>query len=222
MISPPVPPSSMKPNALLSRLRPPLAALGLLFLAGCSFLPAPKPDPTRYYVLTGALPAAAPAPRDEHALVLGVKRIEIAPYLNGKDIVVRTAGNEITYNSFARWAEPLATSISRALTGRLAAADHVDRVYAQPFPFEVTRDYDVGIRVLRCEGERRADGKTVASLAAVVEVTEAKIGGAVVLRKTFVAPETPWDGRDFGALAQTLSDGVAALAADVAGTLPTK
>lgn len=190
--------------------------------SGCSLLPEPKTDPTRYYVLTGPALESAPEARTGPGLVLGVKRIEIAAYLNGKDMVVREAGNEIAYQSFARWAEPLTSSISRAVAGRLAGSDKVARVYPQPFPFEVARDYDVAIRVFRCEGERKTDGGTVASFSALVEVTEAKAGGAVVLRKVFAAPETAWNGKDFGALAAALSEGVSALGAEVAAALPAK
>ncbi len=187
--------------------------------SGCSLVPAPKADPTRYYVLTGQ-PADAPRPdKVAGALVLGVKRIEIAPYLNGKDMVVRERGNEIVYQSFSRWAESPATSITRAVAGNLARAETVERVHVQPYPFEVARDYDVSIRVFRCEGERK-EGGAVASFSALVEVTEAKAGGAVVLRNVFTAPEAKWDGKDFGALAAALSEQIAALGAEVVSALP--
>jgi uncharacterized protein len=210
-------------SSLLSRL----SVLGLLSavvlgVTGCSLLPEPKADPTRYYVLTGQPVAEELAPKVEGALVLGVKRIEIASYLNGKDMVVRETSNEIAYNSFSRWAEPLTTSIGRAVSGRLASSPKVTRVYAQPFPFDVERDYDVSIRVMRCEGERTAAGELTASFSALVEVTEAKTGGAVVLRKLFTAPAAKWDGKDFGALAAALSDSVAALGAEVVAALPAK
>ncbi len=200
-----------------------VSSLGLLMLTGCSILPAPKTDPTRYYVLTSPSSTEAAAPdRAEGTLVLGVKRIEIVPYLNGKDMVVRERGNEITYNSFARWAEPLTASISRALVGSLVQSDKVSRVYAQPFPFEVPRHYDVSIRVVSCEGEREAGGGAVVRFSAQVEVTEAKAGGAVVLRKEFVAPAAEWNGTDFGTLAAALSESINALGADVVAALPAK
>lgn len=195
------------------------AAAGMLILAGCSIVPEPQGDPTRYYVLTGQSADAPRAEKTDGALVLGVKRIEIASYLNGKDMVVREGGNEIVYQSFSRWAEPLATSITRAVAGNLARAETVQRVYAQPFPFEVERDYDVAIRVFRCEGERK-DGKAWASFSALVEVTESKPGGAIVLRKVFTAPETEWNGKDFGALATAISEQVGALGAEIVAALP--
>ncbi len=194
----------------------------VVLLAGCSLVPKPQSDPTRYYVLTGDASAGAVdgGAAEAGSLVLGLKRIEIAPYLDGKDMVVREGGNEIAYQDFARWAEPLTTSIGRELVGSIARADKVGRVYAQPFPFDAERDYDVSIRVLRCEGEKKKGGKAVASFSALIEVTEAKPGGALVLSKEFVAPEAEWDGRDFGELATALSAAVDALGAEVVAALP--
>jgi uncharacterized protein len=210
------------PTAFLRRRLVVLCVLSaaLLGLAGCSLLPAPQSDPTRYYVLTGGTPGEARPEKTAGALVLGLKRIEIVPYLNGKDMVVREHGNEIAYQSFSRWAEPLNASIGRTLIGRLSSAETVSRVYTQGFPFDVERDYDVAVRVLRCEGEHLESGKYVSSFSAVLEVTEAKAGGAVVLRKVFTAPAGEWNGKDFGRLAAALSDAVGALAAEVVGALP--
>lgn len=205
---------------LIFPFRLPLIGLCLLVVSGCTLLPAPSSDPTRYYVLSGASLDQTRPTKAEHARVIGLKRIEITPYLNGKDLVVREAGNEITYHSFSRWAEPLATSIGRVLADRLEASANVARVYAQPFPFEVARDYDLAVSVVRCEGERRADGRAVPSLVAVIELTEAKAGGAVVHRKTFIAPAQSWDGKDFGALAAALSEGVAALGVELTQLIP--
>ena len=196
--------------------------LGLLMQAGCSFLPEPKADPTRYYVLTGPAvdePGARPV---AGAFVVGMKSVQVAPYLTGKAMIVRNATNEIAYQEFARWAEPLDVGVGRMVAARLVASDKIKRLYSQPFPFDAERDYDVRVEVLRCEGEHKADGKTVASLACLVEVTEAKTGGAVVLRKVFTAPEAAWDGKDFSRLAQLLSDAVGAVGAEVIAALPAK
>lgn len=202
-----------------------LAAATVLWLTGCSLLPQPQEDPTRYYVLTGDTAvgrAQAAAARKTGSLVIGVKRVDVVPYLNGKDMVVREGGNEIVYQNFARWAEPLATGVGRVLAENLARADKVGRVYAQPFPFEVERDYDIAVRVLRCEGDRDAAGKFSAKFSALVEVTQSKSGGDVVIRKVFNGTAADWDGRDFGKLAAALSEQVGALGAEVVTALPAK
>ena len=207
-------------------LRSGLLAAGLGFAmfmqAGCSFLPEPKADPTRYYVLTGPAFDEPGVRQVAGAFVVGLKSVQVAPYLNGKAMIVRNATNEIAYQEFARWAEPLDVGVGRMLAARLVGSDKIKRVYPQPFPFDVERDYDVRIEVLRCEGEHKSDGKIVASLACVVEVTEAKSGGAVVLRKVFTAPEAAWNGKDFSRLAQLLSDAISTVGAEVIAALPAK
>ena len=198
------------------------SGLGLLLLSGCSIFPTPQADPTHYYVLT-APSFADPGPaRSETALRIGLRRVEVVPYLAGKAMIVRNAANEITYQDYSRWAELPAAGIERLVTARLQSSPKVGRVYLQPFPFDEKRDYDVGVSVLRCEGERRADGKMVVSFVCTVEVTEARPGGSVVLRKTFTAPEAAWDGKDFSKLAQLLSDATAALGEEIVGALPSK
>ena len=205
----------------------PAALAGVFwFSAGCSIVPEPTVDPTRYYVLTApsaaiSNAAAATAPAAD-ALVLGLRNVTIAPYLNGKAMIVRNAANEIDYEDFARWAEPLQTGVNRFLALELTRSARVKRVFTQPYPFDAERTYDVSIEVLRCEGARKAGGATVASFEARIEITEAKPGGAIVARTFFTAPETAWDGRNFSALAQALSEGVAALGREVVAKLPAK
>ena len=76
-------------------------------------------------------------------------------------------------------------------------------------------DPEFARRLLRMIEERGLSPRLV-----TIEVTESKPGGAVVVRKTFVAPQTEWDGKDFGKLAQLLSDSVAALGDEIVGSLP--
>jgi ABC-type uncharacterized transport system auxiliary subunit len=213
-------PSFLKKTRILGVLL--LAVIGLLGQTGCSLLPEPQADPTHYYVLAGPAFADPGPARAEGALRVGLRRIEVVPYLGGKAMIVRNSANEITYQDYARWAEPPASGIERIVMARLQSSPKIGRVYLQPFPFDEKRDYDVGVSVLRCEGERTADGKLAAGFACTVEVTEAKTGGAVVMRKTFTAPQAAWDGKDFAKLAQLLGDAVAALGEEIVGALPAK
>lgn len=213
------------PRLLALRLaRPAAARAGLSLLAasallsGCSFFPRPAPDPTRHYVLTGPAPAAVNAAARQGTLKVGLRSVQIAPYLDGKAMIVRRGENEIDYRDYARWAEPLATGINRMLVARLHVSDRVDRVFPQPYPFDVARDVDVSVSVLRCEGRIRPDGKAVISFTCAVEIVRvadkpgATGGGQVLFREVFEAPETPWKDGDYAALAAGLSEKVAQLA----------
>jgi uncharacterized lipoprotein YmbA len=154
--------------------------------------------------------------------------VQIAPYLDAKSMIVRRGDNEIDYRDYARWAEPLANGINRMLVARLHVSDRVARVFPQPYPFDVTRDVDVSVSVLRCEGRVLPDGKAVASFMCAVEIVRvgdkpgAIGGGEVLLRKVFEAPETEWREGDYAALAAILSDDVAKLADTIIAALPAK
>lgn len=194
-----------------------LAGLALIGLGGCQIIPDPAPDPTRFFVLTG--PSLAQAEGAQLGpLTIGLKSVTLAPYLRGRSMLLRAGDHELTYNDYARWAEPLDQGISRILQGRLLVAPAVGRVYAHPFPFDRPRDFDVAVSIVRCEGVREG-GMTVARLAALIEITRVA-DGSVVTRRVFAAPDIPWDGRDYAALAAGLSTSVERLASALIADLP--
>lgn len=196
-------------------------ASGLLLLDGCNVIPPVQPDTTRYYVLSGPTVAPTPSQPANGTLRLGLRPVEIAPYLRRGSLVVRASDNEVAFANDARWAEPLEQEIGNALRQRLLAAPGVMRVLVPPFPFEPVRDFDISVQVLRCEGAREGGG-AVARFAAVIEISTGGVDAQVVTRKTFVAPDAAWDGKDFARLAALLSDAVAALSQDVVALLPEK
>lgn len=196
------------------------AVLGLL-LAGCNIIPAPTADSTRYYVLAVPKLGEAGTQPITGALRLGLKNVELAPYLKKGSLVVRTGENEVSFPNDARWAEPLEQEILHTLRSQLLAVPTVGRVFTQPFPFDEKRDYDVSVRILRCEGVLAKGGKGGAQFAATVELTRSGPAGEVMARKRFVAPDVAWDGKDFGQLAAELSAAVGALSQEVVATLPT-
>ena len=198
------------------------SAVCLLLLAGCNVIPPPQADSTRYFAL------ASPALDDSTArptlgtLRLGLKAVDVAPYLKKGLIVVRRGENELVYNEFARWAEPLEASIARALRARLLADAKIGRVFAYPFPFDQERDFDIAIGIVRCEGVQSTGSGAVARFVATLEITSAGAVSEVVVRQTIAMPDVVWDGKDYAALARALSDDVAALGQEVAAALPEK
>lgn len=196
---------------------------GGLFLAGCNIIPPPTADATRYYVLTGPVIGAAGSQPIAGALRLGLRNVELAPYLKKGSLVVRTGDNEVVFPTEARWAEPLEQEILHTLRSQLLAAPSVGRVFVQPFAFDEPRDFDVSVRVIRCEGvQTAAGGRPSVRFAANVEVTRSGAAGDVVARRRFVAPDMAWDGKDYAQLAARISAAVAALSEDVIGVLPAK
>ncbi|MDR1282770.1 MAG: PqiC family protein [Opitutaceae bacterium] len=211
----------------LPRLLPLLACLAafavvaLAFaVAGCSIVPGARPDPTRYYVLAvpGQFPASASLAGKSDALAVGLRHVQIAPYLDHREIVLRVGPNETVYQPYARWAEPLGAAIQQQIALRFLRSGKISRLLPEPFPFDTRRAVDVSIRVTRCEGLRKPDGRMVASFAAVIETSD-PASGTILSRQGFSAPEIPWDGRDFAALAGALSESVARVSDALLATL---
>ncbi len=217
--SKPTPPSSRSRRVGLATL----GALLALGLAGCSLFPEPRVDPTRHYVLDGSEALAPEAASGRGSLKVGLRTVRVVPYLDGKAMIVRLGENEIDYRDYARWAEPLSVGVGRLVRARLLASDRVARVLPQPFPFDVARDVDVEITVLRAEALVRADGTRVVSLRCTLEILRAAEGpgaGEVLHRETFVAPEVPWTEGDYAGLARGLGEAAARLADRVTEALP--
>lgn len=191
---------------------------GLLGLAGCSVVPEPQADLTRYYVLTGEPGASAEAP-DRAGLKLGLRNVTLPPYLDKGSIVIRRGENELAYNDYARWAEPLSAGIARLVREQLLAGPRVGRVFTEGFPFDQERDYDVAITIHRCEGVRQGE-VTLARFAAVIEITAPSAEGKLIVRRVCGPIETPWDGRDYGALVRALSEAVGTLGGEILAALP--
>ncbi len=202
-------------------LAPCAAAAALGLLAACNVVPPATDDPTRFFVLSDPAPPAAEAPAPGAARI-DLRSVRLESYLRRKEMVVRTGANEVEFRDYRRWAEPLDAAIGRVLRQRLLEAPGVAQVYAEPFPVDQERDYDVAVDVRRCEGSVDASGRGSASFSATLEISTGGPNPHVVARKLFTAPAGSWDGRDFGQLASLLSADVAALGQEVAADLPPK
>ena len=200
-----------------------LPVLGILMFcaAGCSLLPPPAADPTKYYVLTDRETtdtSHTPSPEAVHLVLRG---IELPGYLRStRAMVVRDGLNEIRYLDYARWAESLEQGLGRVLKSELLLqSDKVASVEPVGLPSDFHRTYDVSVRVHLCEGGVISGSHKVAKFSASYEIISMETKH-VVAHKTFSAPDAPWNGDDFSALAHLLSEEAAALADDIAANLP--
>jgi uncharacterized lipoprotein YmbA len=192
----------------------PVLALGLLAATGCSLLPEPKPDPTRYFVL--ASPEAVPAEPGTAAVWL--RPVEIASYLRSRPIVVRRGENEIAFRDLARWGEPLDLGVGRVLREELLARGVAAGVGAAPRADVPPAEFVVAVRVLACEGT--ADGNVL--FRAVWEISRGGAATGTVGGGEYRATGLRWDGKNEGSLVGRLSTAVGGLAAEIAAALPKK
>lgn len=125
-----------------------------LMLAGCSSVLSPKPDPSRFFVLTSFNQSVQPPvimPDSGIALVVG--RPQYPSYLDRPQMVTREGGNEIRINEFNRWAEPVPQAMTRVLADNLGYLLDTDRIGAFPLMGVFKRDYTIQLLFFNFEGE---------------------------------------------------------------------
>jgi uncharacterized lipoprotein YmbA len=125
-----------------------LVAIGLA-LVGCSPL-APRPDYTKFFVLTPITYSSNPAPAKSN-LALGVGPIDFPGYLQRTQVVTRTEPNQIELSPIDRWGEPLDKNFKRVLSENLAQLLNTYRIEEYPWNHETKVDYQIAIQVLNFE-----------------------------------------------------------------------
>lgn len=195
-----------------------LLALGLFALPACSLLPEAAPDLTHYHTLS--LPPAVESanPDNKGSLNIALRKVDVSPYLAKGLLVVRTGDNEVLFDDYARWAEPLEAAIARNLQACLQNKPGIARVSIPPLRFDGARNYDLIIRVLRADGLRES-GSATTRFVAVIEVHSAGAGSGLLAQRNFTAPPLAWDGKDYNSLANALSSSVQLLADEITSML---
>lgn len=145
----PTRPSVARSRAAARRDRTALTLAVALVASGCSLLRGPSTTPTTFFVLSSiAQPGQIPAGRP---LALGLGPITLPPYLDRPQMVRRIAPNELVFDEFNRWSEPLKENFERVLGTDLDRLIGIDRLIAYPWYSNTTMDYSVHVVVLRFE-----------------------------------------------------------------------
>ncbi|AOS43612.1 hypothetical protein Verru16b_00664 [Lacunisphaera limnophila] len=182
-------------------MNPRLAVLGLLssvlgFTSGCSLLPEPQADTTRYFTLSG-IPAGTPVPES-----LGVRPVRLAGHLRNRSMAVRVSENEVIYLDDIRWAEPVDEALTQVLRSRLR---------------QIAGGGTVTVQIQRFELVRSA-GNTV-QLVATYAITPP---GGEPRPGEFTAERRVWSGGDTGALVGLLRQAADDLAEAIAAAATAK
>ncbi len=132
-------------------------AVSLIAVGGCSLLRSPDAPPTTFFILSataerGQIPAGRP-------LALGLGPVTLPPYLNRPEMVHRVAPNQLSFDEFNRWSEPLKDNVVRVLAADLDALLTLDRIVPYPWYSSTPMDYSVAVAVLRFEPQ--PDGNAV-------------------------------------------------------------
>jgi hypothetical protein len=198
-----------------------IVPFALISLAGCFSL-GRNPPIDRQYVLGGAVrPEAATSPSKLADKSVGIRRLQLAPYLASPFILVRRGAHRITFSEFHRWGEDLEAGISRAVAGYLAGRAPFRKVAVAPWPLGEKFDYLIQLRVLHFEGvapdEPAAGGGEVHMLTAWEIIRQQD--GAVLARGTTDYREPGWRVDDYAGLVQLLDMGLSQLSQDLVASL---
>ncbi|GIW40935.1 MAG: hypothetical protein KatS3mg076_1512 [Candidatus Binatia bacterium] len=135
------------------------ALLSAALLSSCAFL-APRPDPSRFYVLAPVPPPEKPVPAFE--AVLGLGPVDFPDYLERPNFVVRLSSTRLDFSERSRWAEPLDANFQRTLAENLSRLLRPKKIESFPWFGNPRLDYQVEIEVLEFE----VDAEGTARLAA--------------------------------------------------------
>ncbi len=183
--------------------------------SGCFRLARTSPPVERYVVGGAMLTQADATPSTTPELAIGLRRLDLAPYLATLAIVVRRADNQIVTTGFHRWAEAPSTGLNRAVSGYIANAPGIRSVDVAPWPVRAEHDYLVQLHVTRFEGvepERGASGEV--HLLANWEIIVPD-DGAIIARGVTTYRAGDWAVDDYRGLVSRLDLGLLTLSRDV-------
>jgi len=202
------------------RMRLVLAVSAIVSLGGCFSLSRDEP-PQRHYVLGGGSVAEAAAPSGALANVsVGIRRLQIASYLESPFIVVRRGENQVGFSEFNRWGEPLSSGINKAVADYLRERGGFRVVDAAPWPTSDPYDYVLQLRVQQFEGVTSADVASTPGDARILVAWEViRQSDELMTRGTTDYRVGGWPAGDFARLVSLLDAGVAVLTDDIIASI---
>lgn len=191
-----------------------LAPLALLAVAGCMRLSRNSP-PVQHYVLSGARTAVAASRPDTAGLSLGIRRMDLAPYLSTPAIVVRRGTHEITTSAFHRWGEDLGEGINHTVAAHLTNVSPVRHVNIAPWAARSHHDYLLQLHVTRFEGVVDSTATTAGVHVVASWDIIRPIDGALLLRGTTDYRDGRFPVGDYEALIRQLDSALNRVADDI-------
>ena len=134
--------------------------LVMMFAALCALSGCAPTPPATFYQLEE--PASTQLSGLARGIAVGVERIDVAPYLDRPQIVIRRAGHQLQLSEFHRWVEPLDESIARVIIVNLSNMLSSTRVYRTPRRTKIIDlEFRVEIDIARFDGTLGGDAVLV-------------------------------------------------------------
>lgn len=130
----------------------------------------------------------------ERGIAIGVGPVNIPPYLDRPQIVIRNVGHKLDLSEYNRWVEPLADSIPRVIIINLSNSLESTRVFKVPRRNKtIPLEFRVEIDIARFDGELGGDAVLVARWTLYGRDEDALMTKVTILRE-------PSGGEGFDAL----------------------
>jgi uncharacterized lipoprotein YmbA len=169
--------------------------------------------PSRFYGLSPMANSESKSVEDRRPFVVGVTRMTLPEFLDKPQIATRLGPNEIRFDEFNRWAEPVKDNFSRVLAENLSVLLGPDRVLVSPRAGALLPDYQVWVEVIQFDAGPGGDF----SLAAQWSLYRQE-GKKVIVRKRFNILENAGDP-GYVAMMAAGSRAVAALSREIAAAI---
>ncbi len=191
----------------------PLLFTCLLALTGCSI--GDSSSPSRFYVLTPMPEGSQPVDFEGEAPNVGLTRVQIPSTLDRPQMVVFTAENEVTYNEFNRWSEPLSQGIGEAVRRNLLILMGPGKVSAFPWMQSFPRDYNVQIVVQQFGAYTYLNEVILRAVYRIEKLGEGSRDTVFVGEAIYTQP-IAGDSQNFDDIANALSTTLVRLSKDIA------
>ncbi|MBC2595089.1 membrane integrity-associated transporter subunit PqiC [Ruficoccus amylovorans] len=194
----------------------PLLFACLLALSGCSI--GESSSPSRFYVLTPLPEGTQPVSFEGEAPSVGLTRVQIPATLDRPQMVVFTAPNEVNYNEFNRWSEPLSQGIGETVRRNLLVLMGPGKVSAFPWMQTFPRDYNVQIIVQEFGPYTYLNEVILRAVYRIEEVGKGKRDTVFVAEVVYNQP-IAGETQNFDDIVDALSKTVARLSQDIAAEI---
>jgi uncharacterized lipoprotein YmbA len=192
--------------------------LSLIVSPGCLNLGEGTQEATRYYVLSplSISEVKTEAIGDTKPVAIGLGPVAFPEYLNRPQIVVRGSGNQLQIAEFARWAEPLGETFSRALAENLSVLLSTDHIVPYPRKKLMPMNYQVTVDVIRFDGTPGENASLVARWTIIGD------DGQKVLQQKKSSFSEPTGGRGYEELVSAYNRLVGALSGEIADAIKSR
>lgn len=120
----------------------------VLILAACS-----KTPPSKFYLLTPTSPHTSKIRGGASISSVGIGPLELADYLDKKQIAIREYHNEISLDEYRRWAEPLDENIERVMKDNLIQRLRKWHVTSYPWKRSAKPLWQVKVNISRFDSD---------------------------------------------------------------------